>query len=63
MSKFFSAADVARALGYNREYVARLIKQGKIPGTKFGKKWLVAEEDFKELLDRLKKTTKRDVLR
>jgi len=30
-----------------------LIKTGKIPGTKFGHKWLVSEDDFKALVERL----------
>ena len=41
-----SAAEIARKYGFDRDYVARLCRQGKARGRRLGKLWYVDTESF-----------------
>ena len=39
-----SSLDVARQLGITREAVSRLVRQGKLPGVKMGRSYVIPRE-------------------
>jgi hypothetical protein len=43
---YHPAAEIARKYGYDRDYIARLCRQGKVRGRRLGKLWYVDTESF-----------------
>ena len=48
--QYMSAAYAADSFGFNKDYVARLARSGKIPAKREGRVWYVAENSFKEYI-------------
>ncbi|MBI4086950.1 helix-turn-helix domain-containing protein, partial [Candidatus Kaiserbacteria bacterium] len=40
--EYLTVSDAARAFGYTNNYVARLVREGKVLGKRIGHQWLVA---------------------
>lgn len=45
---FISSKEAARKLGYTRQHVGRLVREGKLAGHKIGRDWMVKETSVKE---------------
>lgn len=61
--EFMKVETVAAELHQTREHVIYLLRQGRLPGVKLGRKWLIPKEEFRRhLYDLLQNTlgTKKD---
>lgn len=48
MADLIGPEEAAEILGVSRQYVTRLLKDGKIPGQKVGQRWVIQREDVEE---------------
>jgi hypothetical protein len=51
-ARYCSAREIADTHGYERDYVARLCRQGKVSGHQLGRNWYVHVESFAGLIQR-----------
>ncbi|MEX1120406.1 MAG: helix-turn-helix domain-containing protein, partial [Candidatus Paceibacterota bacterium] len=49
--KYLSSKEAGDYSGYTHDYISRLCRSGKIPGTKVGKVWFVEAESFQKFLE------------
>lgn len=42
----------ARKLGYGQAHVRQLIKEGKLPAVRFGRRWRIDPKDLRAYIDR-----------
>jgi len=57
---WISTTEAMELSGYNREYIRRLIRQGKIPATKKGHDFWMDRAGFLEYLEKSKAAGKKD---
>ena len=50
--RYLPARTIARSHGYVRDYVARLCRQGKVPGRQLARIWYVDAEAFDAFVHR-----------
>jgi excisionase family DNA binding protein len=48
LDQYADVEQVSKRLGIHAESVRRLIRQGKLPATKFGNKWLVEKTTLEQ---------------
>lgn len=48
LDTYADVQEVAERLGIHAESVRRLIRQGKLPATKFGNKWLIKKTTLEQ---------------
>jgi hypothetical protein len=51
-ARYVSAREIARTHGYDRDYIARLCRQGKVSGHRLGRHWYVHVESFADFIRR-----------
>ncbi|HEY3323162.1 MAG TPA: helix-turn-helix domain-containing protein [Planctomycetota bacterium] len=56
------AQEVARKLGISHNLVLRLLRDGKLPGFKIGRVWLIRRDHLEQYLDRLMRAVRPDAL-
>ena len=54
------AQEVARRLGISHNLVLRLLREGKLPGFKIGRVWLIRKDQLEQYLDRLMRGVRPD---
>ena len=45
MGNILDVQETAKRLGYHPDHIYRLIKAGKIKATRFGKSWMITEQE------------------
>lgn len=48
--KFYTVGEVAEICRYSEYYIRKLLREGVIVGTKFGRDWRIEEDDLKKYL-------------
>ena len=48
----YDVGDLAKMLQLTPITIRQYIREGRIPGRKFGKKWIVLEEDLKAVIEK-----------
>jgi len=55
MARMLTVNEVADRVGLHMETIRRYIREGKLPASKFGRVWRVAEEDLKVFIEERKR--------
>jgi len=63
MENVMTTKEAAKILGLAPESVARLIKEGKLEGERFGHAWMIYSSSVEEYLERNKNKAKSDPTR
>ena len=58
MEELLTVNEAGKLLRLNPETVARYIREGKIPGVKFGRVWRIEKEDLKRFIRERKQGVK-----
>lgn len=48
---YLSVREVAQRLSYTEDTIRRLARQGKLPGSRFGRRWLFSARAIREILN------------
>ena len=48
--KYYTVGEVAEICRYTEYYIRKLLREGVIVGTKFGRDWRIEEDDLKKYL-------------
>jgi excisionase family DNA binding protein len=59
--EFIRADQVARKLGVSRRHVFRLLREGKLPGIKLGRVWIISCSSLNKYLKKLVEKSERDL--
>lgn len=51
---YIDVSEASRTMGVHSETIKRMIRDGKLPATKFGNKWIIEREQFRDFADSYK---------